>query len=62
MAFLKTCNCCRETYDQSQWDDLASLGSVGPYEEDDGTLVELEMKNCACGSTLGVERVLEADS
>lgn len=47
MTFPKTCACGR-TYSVEEWRDIVRLGILN-----DG--VELtEMKNCACGSTMGM--------
>jgi hypothetical protein len=48
-AVYKACRCGR-SYTREEW---AALKLVGPY--DDGFLV-LEMRNCACGSTISVRQ------
>lgn len=46
---VKTCKCGR-AYDADEWRRLAY---VGP--QDDGAGGVLELRNCACRSTLGIE-------
>lgn len=41
---MKHCNCCRTTYTPKTWATL-------PYV---GRMDELELRNCACGSTLAI--------
>lgn len=48
VSFQKRCRCCGRTYDAAGW---ASLKLVG--HQDDGIEL-LQMRDCACLSTLGV--------
>jgi hypothetical protein len=50
---MKTCNRCKREHDAASW---AALPYVGiQHSEDETGRYELTLKNCPCGSTLGVE-------
>jgi hypothetical protein len=46
---FKACRCCGREYSLSPWRELAYVGI-----QDDG-VEALELRNCACGSTLAIE-------
>jgi hypothetical protein len=48
---VKTCNCCGRTHSWLGWRLLPKLGTVQIEAHDP----ILEMRNCPCGSTLGLE-------
>lgn len=52
-APAKVCPCCARTYDASAWAALPLLGVQ--RSEDESGRYELTLKNCDCGSTIGVE-------
>jgi hypothetical protein len=47
----KRCNCCGASYSRDDW---ASLPLIGIQRDEYGA-PELELRNCACGSTLSIE-------
>jgi hypothetical protein len=51
LAMFKTCSCCGRAFDRIGW---LALALVGVHREGGG-YPDLEMRNCACGSTLSVE-------
>lgn len=48
------CAVCHKDYDQEQWGRLEFKGHVGHWRAH-GTLYAVEMRNCICGGTMGVE-------
>lgn len=53
MAAYKQCKCGR-AYSKSEWERLPVVGHQ--LTDDEEGQYDLEMRNCTCGSTLGVER------
>jgi hypothetical protein len=51
-AVVKRCGCGRE-YSRDGWEALEPAWDE--TYEDDGSLYYVEFRNCACGSTIGVE-------
>lgn len=49
MTTYKSCSCCGRSYTRGQWLGLAMVGRQ-KYPWGD----EIEMRNCACKSTLGI--------
>jgi len=47
----KQCKCCGVVYDATGWLSLAKVG----VQQGDAEQASLELRNCACGSTLAVE-------
>jgi hypothetical protein len=45
MAF-KHCNCCQTDHSKKGWQQLPLVGDM----------MDLELRNCGCGSTLAVEK------
>lgn len=54
---MKTCTCCKKTHSHEEWLKLPFVGSMLTGDET-GTY-SLEMRNCSCGSTLGIETKCE---
>ncbi len=52
-GLIKTCTTCDTTYGLEEWTALPFLGYQ--KSEDDEFEYCLEMRNCTCGSTLGLE-------
>lgn len=50
MAPFKTCSCCRRAISREEWNRLHYVGFLGGVGADD----RLELRNCACGSTLAI--------
>ena len=50
--YLLTCSCCRRPISRCEWMDLPLVGAQVALPEDP---FELQLRNCSCGSTLGVE-------
>ena len=48
--WAKTCSCCGKLYQWLEWMELALVGDW------DWADMHLQLRNCECGSTLGVER------
>jgi hypothetical protein len=48
---MKTCNCCGRRYSWLRWCCLPYLGTMQLDESDP----VVELRNCRCGSTLGLE-------
>lgn len=56
--FPRTCRCCETQYTAATWSKLSKCGYVGAYRAR-GQMYAVELRNCACGSTLGVEVELD---
>lgn len=56
--FPRTCRCCETQYTAATWLKLAKRGYVGAYRAH-GRLHAVELRDCECGSTLGVEVELD---
>lgn len=52
-APAKVCTCCGKAYDACAWAELPLVGFQ--FSEDESGAYELTLKNCTCGSTIGVE-------
>lgn len=52
---IKTCGCCGQKHTAMAWASLPLKGTVVTSDEE-GTY-SLELRNCACGSTIGIETV-----
>lgn len=50
---MKTCGCGR-THSAEEWEQLKKVGLVGAYATG-GRIKVVELRNCQCGSTIGVE-------
>ena len=48
---VKRC-ACGAAYTERGWDQLAVVGVISVPEDADGPAEKLEMRNCACGSTI----------
>lgn len=51
--FPKDCSCCGVTHDAQSWAALQLVGRAPAY--DDADLLDLELRNCACKSTIAIE-------
>jgi hypothetical protein len=51
---VKRCTCCAATYSAAAWALLPFVGNQ-EAETEDGWPAVLELRNCPCGSTLGIE-------
>ncbi len=51
----KACTCCALAYSAESWAALAYVGVMRVPADDEGPAVDLEMRNCACQSTLAIE-------
>jgi hypothetical protein len=51
---VKRCTCCAATYSAPAWALLPFVGNQ-EAETEDGWPAVLELRNCPCGSTLGIE-------
>lgn len=67
-AFPKLCRCCKTLHTAEAWSGLLYVGlqtwdppvtstkaDVAPSAFADEELAPLELRNCTCGSTLGIE-------
>lgn len=54
-AVIKTCRCCGRAYDAAGWVALALCGYVGAYEGESGESRVVELRNCSCRSTIGID-------
>ena len=52
-AVVKVCGCCGRAYDAAHWPVLPLVGYVGAASGEETQV--LELRNCACGSTLGLD-------
>jgi hypothetical protein len=50
---VKTCPSCQRDFTERAWCLLPSVGAV--TSEDETGTYHLEMRNCPCGSTIGIE-------
>lgn len=50
---VKRCSLCRKRYTRSEWCSLPSVGVL--YSEDEKYTYRLELRNCVCRSTIGIE-------
>lgn len=50
----KTCTCCHREHDSAAWAALPLVGYVGSHWAG-GKAIAVELRNCVCGSTIGVE-------
>lgn len=50
---MKTCHCCDSTYDADGWAALPCIGYQ--FTEDETGRYCMELRNCPCGSTIGIE-------
>jgi hypothetical protein len=55
-AQMKSCNVCKSSYCSHAWAELPLIGIQ--LSDEDGVRYSLELRNCTCGSTLGIETVL----
>ena len=51
---MKRCTCCGLAHSPEQWNALPLRGYVGTYVSG-GTMLSVELRDCACGTTLGRE-------
>lgn len=51
---IKTCPCCRRTYDAESWSALELCGYVGAFQAH-GRRYAVELRHCECRSTIGIE-------
>lgn len=57
-SFPKKCSCCGRVHDAAAWNVLpfpAGGSNWTQFEDEDGGLFELQMRNCTCNSTLAIE-------
>lgn len=50
----KVCRCCEASHSEADWNALQLKGYSGRWQSN-GTGFAVELRNCACGSTLGIE-------
>lgn len=53
VSTVKVCTCCKAQYTATQWAELPLKGIQ--VSDDETGVYELALKNCACGSTIGIE-------
>jgi hypothetical protein len=53
---VKRCACCERLHTAADWAALAFIGDV--LSEDESGRYCLELRNCQCGSTLGIESLV----
>ncbi len=49
----KTCSCCGIKHSKESWEELKHIGDQ--LTEDETGKYRLELRNCHCGTTLGIE-------
>lgn len=49
----KKCSCCGKEHDAASWKGLKYVGVM--ETEDETGKYTLELRNCSCGSTIGIE-------
>lgn len=54
----RRCKVCEAAIDQAAWSKLQKLGYVGAFRAH-GQLYAVELRDCECGSTLGLEVALD---
>jgi len=54
-ACIKVCRCCGAAYDSDTWAALPLCGYVGRYEGDSGEQRVVELRHCACMSTIAID-------
>ena len=52
---IKKCGCCKRDYTEREWSLLPLKGFVDGLCDDAGRHYVLELRDCACFSTLAVE-------
>jgi hypothetical protein len=55
----RVCRCCERTHTEAQWNSLTKRGYVGAWRAG-GRLYAVELRDCDCRTTLGVEVELDA--
>lgn len=54
VEIFKTCPRCGKKFTEKEWNQLQDLGTH--VDEEDGIRYLLNIRNCPCGSTIGIER------
>lgn len=52
--WLKQCGTCGIEYDAYSWERLPVVGVMHVDRDEEGPAEAIELRNCPCGSTLGV--------
>ncbi len=52
---IKVCGSCDQHYTRATWGKLALCGDMPTFDDNDRPIT-LELRNCACGSTLAIEK------
>jgi hypothetical protein len=54
-ATIKRCGTCDRTFTRETWAKLKLCGDMPTFDDSDRPIT-LELRNCACGSTLAIEK------
>ncbi len=56
---MKMCTCCESVFTEEMWQQLQFVGVQETEDETGQFIFILELRNCPCGSTIGLEEKVD---